>query len=775
MTEYDFSTINDKEFEVLCRDLLNAKHKLELQAFKSGQDKGIDLRYSTPDNNNSIVVQAKHYLRSGYSQLKSKLKTEELGKIKKLSPDRYIVVTSLPLSASEKDELKKILFPYVLDANDIIGREDLNAILGEHPEIEKKHFKLWVSSITILERILNNAIEGRSGFHLESLKKKISLYVVTEKLNEAIEILTEEKLLLITGQPGIGKTTLADMLLLEKAKNEFRIYKVETIREAEDVFSIDPEAKQLFFLDDFLGSIYLDILTSIERETQFTSFVERIRNTPNKYLVLTTRTVILNQAQENYEKIKHTRIGDQQFELRLTDYTRYEKAKILYNHLFFNEVNEDLHNSILNQKFYQKIITHENYIPRIIEFITDKTRINSYSPQEYLDFIMDKLNNPQDIWRSSFENQINEADRWLLLTLFSFTKSTSEPHLIKSYESRLGYEKEVHNQPIKSNQFVKSVRILLNGFISSTMHIQKRNGRVFTFINPSLSDFLIGYVAESFQERKAIISSLSYVDQLYRFQSTLTGIPLERELQTILLHKIVNEELDFVDGQERQITNNMRYGTFLEILVKYCTDIDTDNYLVGFFERIDFSKEGTGMIRDKLLFVLLKLGDAPITKEYVKLNFDIIITALMQSILTNDDVDKIPLLFNIYEQDYDEFINSSEGFEKLYEMVETILRIIEEELEKERSGQIMDLYDVDKLYEELNAVEQELKEILFPNYPVDIEFGIEPDYGIWEDKIKENLYQYAREEMKSERYYESGRAEMLEHKSEQEAIDDLFQ
>ena len=113
MSNYTFSTLNDKDLEELALDLLNAQLNLDLQSFKVGIDGGVDLRYSTPINDNSIVVQEKHYLKSGYSKLKSDLKNKELKKVKKLNPDRYIIVTSIELSKIQKDDLKVIFFPFI--------------------------------------------------------------------------------------------------------------------------------------------------------------------------------------------------------------------------------------------------------------------------------------------------------------------------------------------------------------------------------------------------------------------------------------------------------------------------------------------------------------------------------------------------------------------------------------------------------------------------------------------------------------------------------------
>ena len=119
MTDYTFSTLNDEDLEKLARDLLNAEFSWSLQNFKSGRDGGIDLRESTPTNSNRVVVQVKHYPRSGYKKLLATLKTDELDKVNELSPDRYIVVTSLPLSASEKDEIRVTMAPYILTSDEV--------------------------------------------------------------------------------------------------------------------------------------------------------------------------------------------------------------------------------------------------------------------------------------------------------------------------------------------------------------------------------------------------------------------------------------------------------------------------------------------------------------------------------------------------------------------------------------------------------------------------------------------------------------------------------
>lgn len=220
MANYDFSTLNDRDLEELTRDLLSKKLNVNFQSFKPGSDKGIDLRYSTINDENEIVVQVKHYLSSGISKLKLELKNKEIHKVVSLKPKRYIFCTSLPLSPQDKEDIKNIFSPYIQSTSDVIGKENLNKWLDDYPEIQERHFKLWLSSTDIIKRIIKNGVKGRSEFYKEEIVKKITLYVPNNTHNDAVNILNSIHFLLITGAPGVGKSTLANMLTFQLLAEE---------------------------------------------------------------------------------------------------------------------------------------------------------------------------------------------------------------------------------------------------------------------------------------------------------------------------------------------------------------------------------------------------------------------------------------------------------------------------------------------------------------------------------------------------------------------------
>lgn len=45
MSDYDFSTLNDKEFEILATDLLSKRDNVKYERFKPGRDAGVDGRF----------------------------------------------------------------------------------------------------------------------------------------------------------------------------------------------------------------------------------------------------------------------------------------------------------------------------------------------------------------------------------------------------------------------------------------------------------------------------------------------------------------------------------------------------------------------------------------------------------------------------------------------------------------------------------------------------------------------------------------------------------
>ena len=96
---------------MLTLSLLEKEWGERLEAFKSGRDRGIDLRYSRPSHQLDTIIQCKHYVVSGFSKLLIHLKKDEASKVNALLPGRYILATSVGLTPDNKVQIVRRVSP----------------------------------------------------------------------------------------------------------------------------------------------------------------------------------------------------------------------------------------------------------------------------------------------------------------------------------------------------------------------------------------------------------------------------------------------------------------------------------------------------------------------------------------------------------------------------------------------------------------------------------------------------------------------------------------
>ena len=510
---YDFSTLNSFEFEKLACDLLNSnlkKNQHRFQIFKEGKDKGIDL-YSDSFINGKIIVQVKHYIKTPLSKLKYNLKKEELPKVILLNPDSYFIVTSTELSFQDKKDIKDIFSPYIKSTSNIYGRDDLNAILRINKDIEEAHYKLWFSSVSALKNILNYKFEGRrKQFTLEVLKRKFRLFVPTHSFYHSMDILVRNKYIILTGDPGIGKTITSDMLIYDFLRKDFHVTIIyDNIKEIEESLKYD-NSKQIFYFDDFLGHTQSEILKSKSAENYLIKIINLIEGSENKFLILNTRKFILSSFIDESERLKNINLLKGESKIELTSYSYGVKRRILDLHISESNLNKE--NKDVISKLAIFICRSNNFSPRIIEFFTNDL-VKNFDEIEYKKFIIENLAKPKKIWEHAYLNQISDYDRFLLNTLYSLGNIANKKELEKFYNLRLNFEVKNNNFKKPIDSYNKSIRVLKDGFLSINNYENKID---ISYINPSLEDFLNYFISENEIEKERILSSSMKIEQWFR-------------------------------------------------------------------------------------------------------------------------------------------------------------------------------------------------------------------------------------------------------------------
>ena len=505
MATYDLHILQPSEFEEITRDLLQKEWNCFIESFTSGRDGGIDLRCAS-NKGGKAIIQAKRY--KGYKSLLANLKGE-VDKVRRLNPERYYVSTSVGLTPANKEEIKQLFTPYIIDVADIFGNDDLNNLLGRHCDIEKQYYKLWLTSTNVLDNIIHKAPVLWSDFELEDIKANISTYVMNDSFDNARQILFNHNYVIISGIPGIGKTTLARMLIYDYLANGFEefINISGDIDTAAKLFKRDK--KQIFFFDDFLGaSVFEDGGTGFAQK--LLTFIRQIKTDKSKAFILTTREYILAEARTHYEKMRTENIEMAKCILDVGAYTRAVKAKILYNHMANAQLPQEYIVQFLKNRNYNLIINHHNYNPRVIETYIDKGLWKSTDSANFMSQFKHLLSHPFLVWEIAFEKLPNECKYALLIlatmgelvTLEDWKAAYNYFCINATPEITLSYDDITWN---------KVVKLLHDCFIRTQ---RKQEWIIVTTYNPSVRDFLITYIGQNTNIQRSLIQYSLFPDQL---------------------------------------------------------------------------------------------------------------------------------------------------------------------------------------------------------------------------------------------------------------------
>jgi hypothetical protein len=248
----------------------------------------------------------------------------------------------------------------------------------------------------------------------------------------------------------------------------------------------------------------------------------------------------------------------------------------------------------VDNKNYQDVVSHKNFNPRLVEFITE---IKNYekSEEDYITFVKKSLDNPKAVWEKCYSAQLNESQRALIKLVVANEGKIEENLLINGYNKARDIFPltQVNNErmdypyvfDICQNSILKRNQINVHNFDKS----KDEKKRYISTFNPSVNDYIIPLIKNSFELEK-IFKCLQSLESI-RFICSL-----EFDYKIGLLLNILNSLTEYTTiklvalrGLLKLSYENAEKYLF-EIIKDQSLDLsEVDDIVVENINKVDFS------------------------------------------------------------------------------------------------------------------------------------------------------------------------------------------
>ncbi|MET9294152.1 hypothetical protein [Streptomyces sp. NPDC003077] len=500
-----------------------------------------NLRYTGPYG--TTVVQCKHRPRATQTTLIRHLIKNELAKVRALAPDRYIIATTVGLTVDGNEKLCRAFVPYVRDIGDLYGVDEIDAELLRRPGLVRRHFRLWLSSTSVLQTVLNQDRYLRSSWLQKRLPGVADTFVPHEGFERAKQLLEDiQQVCVIAGIPGVGKTTVALMLAAWLMGNNYEVHEIS--QDIDEIGTLWRDGtRRVFLYDDFLGSTTLDMPLNKNEDNRLLSVIREIQETPGKALVMTTRDYLLEHARFRYDRLAEPDVPNMVSVIRLTDLDLQVRSQILYNHVHHSSLPPNDKRRFADPTVWRPVVQHRNFNPRLIE----KTlRLSARQGQDVGAAMLENLDDPCRVWERIVESELSDEAVHMLEVLFTFRSAPLE-----DLEESWHWYREEMDQAADGRTYRRALQLL-----DGTM-VTIEQGRV-AFHSPSIEDYVRFHLNAGRAHFLKLVRAIVQGEQLRRLVAAARMADGEGTLTRLREHELA------VTAAARQVEDDLEMGLFVE-------------------------------------------------------------------------------------------------------------------------------------------------------------------------------------------------------------------
>ncbi len=364
-------------------------------------------------------------------------------------------------------------------------------------------------------------------YELEEMKKANEVFFETNSYREAKKKLEKQNVIILHGEPWVGKTSTARKLVMNYIEEGY-LFLYGNVDDLVEIKSkVAMEGKMICLLDDFLGS-NVQYLEKNVAESTLDKIINIFKNSKDKKLILTSRTYIYNNCKQLFYKFYHATGIKDEYLIDVADYNYLEKGNILYNHLQKNGLlATEQYEQIVDDEFYEDIIEHPNFNPGVISLICE--RMKNKKDIVIQEYIRNMLGDPEGLWEEEYQKLTN-YEKIILIIIVLFGVKVPEEYVEEQFQQII---REENIQVIEQDTFSKAMDKLTVSFIKVTFNEQEQ--REVQVCKHSIADYIISKIRKGQIDIKRYIKSANYIEVLHYIHIILDRN--EEELTEILAQK----------------------------------------------------------------------------------------------------------------------------------------------------------------------------------------------------------------------------------------------
>jgi energy-coupling factor transporter ATP-binding protein EcfA2 len=336
-TDLALHTLGWKAFQDLCAQTCEEILRLPVEIFREAQDGGQDAVFLSrapkgAAKHRPATVQCKFTSKASAKLRPSDLRAEEThitSLVAAGQADTYVLMTNMsidaPIGAAIKQRLRElgVLKPHVY------GREFLTRVIRASSRLRALVPRVY--GLGDLSTILDERQAEQTKALLGHMLPTLTVYVPTNPHLQAVRALAKHKIVLLLGDAGTGKSTIAAILATTASEDgSHRCFKLEGPYGLLDNWNAN-ENNGFFWVDDAFGPNQARE-DFIDRWISLMPKVQAAMAAGNRF-VLTSRRHIYEAAKPKLGSRNHPLFRDGQAIVNIGSLTPSERQQILYNHI----------------------------------------------------------------------------------------------------------------------------------------------------------------------------------------------------------------------------------------------------------------------------------------------------------------------------------------------------------------------------------------------------------------------------------------------------------